>query len=166
MNALKEKAGGYWDKLRNDSRVQGFLRTVSIRVVERIRDVSQAALDRLQRADDPGRELPTAALLNLGLATRAYTRPDRDRPAGPGATAGGEVNIPHLQQMGDALKRANGLGPDGQGARASSEAAKARSTTSRKKGPKRPVGGGAGEQAGHLRRQPGSERQRGPKPGR
>ncbi|MGW6707435.1 hypothetical protein ACWGDE_21445 [Streptomyces sp. NPDC054956] len=65
---MKEKAGPYWENLKADIRVQGFLKTVSIRACEAISSSASALARKLQG------DLPTAdALLKLSDATLTYS---------------------------------------------------------------------------------------------
>ncbi|WP_199826460.1 hypothetical protein [Streptomyces sp. WM4235] len=71
-DVMKEKAGPYWEKLREDVRFQGFWKTMSIRACEAISVQAAALANRLR----PGTgDLPAAdALLKLSDATLTYSK--------------------------------------------------------------------------------------------
>jgi hypothetical protein len=157
-NALRQRAGEYFDRLVDDRRFQTFWREVSVRTCEKIASWATAAADRLRNGPVEGaRPDPAAqALRNLGDAATAYAGPRRVPPAsdpsGPGV-----VNIPELRKMGSALQKPTTNGREtAQGPRVSAAAAKSRSTTPAKGKKPTPA---AGEQAPHLRRGPASAQQ-------
>ncbi|MFJ8078747.1 hypothetical protein ACIQ7Q_33645 [Streptomyces sp. NPDC096176] len=79
-NVLREKAGAYFEQLRDDVRVQGFMRALSVRACEAIARVAQAAADRL-RAGATTQELPSAeALLKVSKAALTYSNPQHQSP--------------------------------------------------------------------------------------
>lgn len=160
MHVIKERAGEHIDKLMADGRVSNFVRRVSIRACEKVAGWAQAAADKLRRPDERGtyergtdkREgLPSAeTLLRLGDAALEYSGP-RHRGGGtpppPTNGAANPVDIPAMRKMGEALNRPMPGAKRG----VSTAAARGRSTTTAKKGGKKPAPNGT-EQAGHLRR--------------
>ncbi|MEU1895666.1 DEAD/DEAH box helicase family protein [Streptomyces pristinaespiralis] len=91
-NVLREKAGAYFEQLRDDVRVQGFMRALSVRACEAIARVAQAAADRL-RDGATTQELPSAeALLKVSKAALAYSNPQHQSPeAAPAAQPTSDV---------------------------------------------------------------------------
>ncbi|GAA0925010.1 hypothetical protein GCM10009549_45840 [Streptomyces thermoalcalitolerans] len=86
-NVLSERAGAYLEQLRNDLRVQGFWRTVSIRTTTAIARGARALADRVRRGRRGG-DLPTAeALLKLSDAALIYSAPGIPRPDRPASAA-------------------------------------------------------------------------------
>ncbi|MFI9206468.1 hypothetical protein [Streptomyces sp. NPDC053048] len=69
---LKEKAGAFWNSLREDTRFQGFWKTVSIRVCEKIAELATAGAEKIRRST--AGDLPTAdALMALSDTSLAYS---------------------------------------------------------------------------------------------
>ncbi|WP_327267157.1 DEAD/DEAH box helicase family protein (plasmid) [Streptomyces sp. NBC_01232] len=95
-DVMKEKAGPYWEKLREDVRFQGFWKTVSIRACEAISVQAAALANRLR----PGTgDLPSAdALLKLSDAALTYStvasiRPTREVTPAPAKAAVAEADL-------------------------------------------------------------------------
>ncbi|WP_331756605.1 hypothetical protein [Streptomyces sp. NBC_01568] len=99
-DVMKEKAGPYWEKLREDIRFQGFWKTVSIRACEAISVQAAALANRLR----PGSGDPSAdALLKLSDAAVTYstvasTSPAREATPAPAKAAVAEADPP-MQQL-------------------------------------------------------------------
>jgi hypothetical protein len=166
MHVIKERAGEHLGNFMADSRVSDWLRRVSIRACEKVAEWAQGAADKMRRPDERGTDkregLPSAeALQRLGDAALEYSRP-RHRGGGtpppPSNGAANPVDIPAMRKMGEALNRPMPGAKRG----VSTAAARGRSTTTAKKGGKKPAPGGT-EQARHLRRD-GVEQQQTRKP--
>jgi hypothetical protein len=154
---LKAKAGPWSKQFLADARVQGFWRTVSIRVCEKIAGWAQAGADSLRRdgGDGPGvpAVLPSAeALLKLSDAAIAYSSPS--------ATHDG--HLAELRQLRTELAAVAKSGNDRPAGLAA--AANARSVSTSASAPSR-GSTTAGEQAAHLRR-PSADRHHGSGPSR
>ncbi|UQI49650.1 hypothetical protein M1P56_35250 (plasmid) [Streptomyces sp. HU2014] len=117
-DTFKEKAGAFWDSFREDTRFQGFWKTVSIRVCEKIAEWATAGAERIRRST--AGDLPTAdALLALSDTSLAYSTAARaDTAPAPQAKAQAEV-----QQAVDAqqVKADTGVQPPAQAHQASAE---------------------------------------------
>ncbi|MFF4902535.1 DUF6884 domain-containing protein [Streptomyces sp. NPDC001068] len=159
VSVIKERAGEQFDRLMEDNRVGEFFRKVSIKACEKVAGWAQAGADWLRRrgegADAPGVE----ALRNVADTATAYRTPGgrRNGPPPPAARepASATVDIPAMNQLGEALSRPMPGARDGRGTRVSAAAARGKSTTLAAamglgSGKKKP--GGPTEQAGHLRR--------------
>jgi len=156
MHVIRERAGEHLGDFLSDNRVGDYLRRLSIRACEKVAGWAQAGADWLRSKEERGTEqrgeLPSAeALLRLGDAALEYSGPRRGGgtpPPPPSANgAANSVDIPAMRKMGEALNRPLPGAKRG----VSTAAARGRSTTTAKRGGKKPAPGGT-EQAGHLRR--------------
>ncbi|MER7512151.1 hypothetical protein ABTX82_27905 [Streptomyces lavendulae] len=140
---VKIRTGAHFEHLAGDERVDGFFRTLSVRVCQKVADLAQAGADRLRRGKTGAQGPAEEALQRLGDAARTYGSP---RAGSRGISRPGEeADIPAMREMGKALaKPMPGVRP-----KVSAAAATSRSTTA-----KRPVKKPAAdtEQAAHLRR--------------
>ncbi|MER6522838.1 hypothetical protein ABT246_39195 [Streptomyces sp. NPDC001553] len=99
-DVMKEKAGPYWEKLREDVRFQGFWKTMSIRAREAISVKAAALANRLR----PGTgDLPAAdALLKLSDATLTYSKVAAAEPANtpvPVSPPEADAEAPPMQRL-------------------------------------------------------------------
>lgn len=102
-NVIRERAGAYFEQLRDDVRVQGFWRTVSLRTAAKIGEWAQAGADRLRRGRRGG-DLPSAeALLNLSDAALTYSTPGIPQPDAPDPAAYDE-NLAEVRQLRTTLR--------------------------------------------------------------
>ncbi|MEU3050343.1 hypothetical protein ABZ705_28205 [Streptomyces sp. NPDC006984] len=160
MHVIKDRAGEHLDNFLNDHRVGDYLRRLSIRACERIAEWAQAGADWLRekaQRDPAGREeLPSAdALMRLGDAAVRYSGPRRPSGHGPSASVPGEVDVPALRAMGEAL------GKPLPGRRVATAAARGRSTTiASAAGANRPSRSLPGEQPRPSRVEPVSHKPR------
>ncbi|HEY9373107.1 hypothetical protein [Streptomyces sp.] len=145
---LKNQAGVHFGRVIEDGRVADFFRRVSIRVCEKIAEWALDGADRLRGGDGQHEHAQSVeALTRLGYAASHHssrgTRPT-SYVLGPG-----ELDVPAMRRMGEALNRPLPEATNRMGKRVSSAAAKGRSTTV-VQGPKKPASGK--EQEGSLRR--------------
>lgn len=141
-DAIKRETGTHFDKFRSDDGVQGWWKRASIRVCERIADLALRTADRL-RGDAPE---SAEAMDRLHRAADTYTRPTAPPPTG-------RSDLPEqMRKLGDGLVAAG----------IKVNAARARSTTTRKPPAPRPNPAG---QPAHLRRT-SADQKRGPRHGR
>ncbi|MFI1568472.1 SNF2-related protein [Streptomyces sp. NPDC020490] len=103
-NVLREKAGAYFEQLRNDIRVQGFWRTISIRTTAVLATGAQALADLAARGRRGG-DLPTAqALLGLGDAALTYSTPGIPRPDRQAPDSAADDVAAEVQQLRTTLR--------------------------------------------------------------
>ncbi|MFB8314680.1 hypothetical protein ACFC5T_40180 [Streptomyces sp. NPDC055961] len=95
-DVLKEKAGPYWDTLRQDVRFEGWWKTIAIRAASAIGRAANSLANRIRQST--AGELPsTDALMKLSDTVLAYSNPSSapvpssGQPSGPPAVAEGAV---------------------------------------------------------------------------
>ncbi|MDH6544956.1 hypothetical protein [Streptomyces sp. SPB4] len=140
---VKTRAGIHSERLEGDERVDGFFRTLSARVCQKVADLAQSAANRLRRGKTDTQGPAEEALLRLGDAARTYSSPDT---GSRGTSRPGEkVDVPTLRKMGEALAKPM----PGARSKVSAAAARSRSVTA-----KRPVKKPApsSTESTHLRR--------------
>ncbi|WP_420082856.1 DEAD/DEAH box helicase family protein (plasmid) [Streptomyces sp. JL4002] len=140
--AIGRQTGAYFEKLMGDRRVQAWWKKASIRICEKIADLATRAADRL-RGHAPE---PAACMDRLHVAADRYCWPD----------------APPLDEESELQKRMRKLGEGLAASQVKVDAARARSTTTRKTPKLRRA---PADQPAHLRRSAPDPR-RGPRQGR
>ncbi|MFB6860879.1 DEAD/DEAH box helicase family protein [Streptomyces virginiae] len=140
--AIGRQTGAYFETLMGDGRVQAWWKKTSIRICEKIANLATRAADRL-RGHAPE---PAACMDRLHEAADRYSWSD----------------VPPLDEESELQKRMRKLGEGLAASQVKVDAARARSTTTRKTPKPR---GAPADQLGHLRRT-AAEPRRGPRQGR